>query len=69
MVQTWQNLDLIQKFVNGVNQVSFALRRFQFDDLECVQMLVEFGLDFIHPGESTWTDATKVDKVLLKMLN
>jgi hypothetical protein len=32
-------------------------------------MLVEFGLDFMHPGEPTWTNATEVDKVLLKMLN
>jgi hypothetical protein len=55
--------------MNGVNQVSFALRRLKFDDFECVEMLVEFGLDFMHSGEPAWTDAAEVGKIFLKMLN
>ncbi len=53
MIQARQDLDLIQKFMNRVNQVSFALRRLKFDDFKCVEMLVEFGLDFMHSGEPT----------------
>lgn len=54
--------------MDGVDEVCFALARFNFDDFEGIEMRVEFGLDFVHFGESSASDAAQVDEVVFEML-
>jgi hypothetical protein len=54
--------------MDGFDEVGFALARFDFDDLECVVILVEFGLDFMYFGEPSRSDAAEVDEVLFEVL-
>lgn len=68
VIKIGKNFDLIEELVDGVDEVCFALARFNFDDFEGIEMRVEFGLDFVHFGESSASDATQVDEVIFEML-